>query len=155
MDVSLIRVGCESAGLIWKMQVEAFSASYEKYQDTNTNPAAEPLEKVLARFKQPFTYYYLIQCGGETVGAIRVVDHKDGSSAKRISPIFILPCCRNRRLAQQAILAAERIHGGENWALETILKEPQLCRFYEKLGYRKTGKTERINDRLTLVYYQK
>ena len=153
--IHLFRVGGESAELIWNMQVEAFTESYEKYRDTDTNPAAEPLEKVLQRLQQPFTYYYLIQCSAETVGAIRVVDRKDGNSAKRISPIFVLPRCRNRRFAQQAIRAAERIHGCENWALETILEEPQLCRFYEKLGYRKTGKTEKINDRLTLVFYQK
>ena len=153
--VNLTRVGCESAGLLLAMQVESFAESYEKYQDTDTNPAAEPIEKVLARLTQPFTYYYLIQCGTETVGAIRIVDKQEAGERKRISPIFILPRCRNRGLAQQAILAAEQIHGGENWALETILEEPHLCRLYEKLGYRKTGRTESINDRLTLVYYQK
>ena len=151
----LVRVGCEKAELIWKMQLEAFSELYEKYQDTDTNPAAEPVEKVLARLQQPFTYYYLIQYGSETFGAIRIVDKKEFGECKRISPIFILPSYQNRGVAQKAILEAERIHGSENWALETILEEPGLCRLYEKLGYRKTGKTEKINDRLTLLYYQK
>ena len=45
---------------------------------------------------------------GNIVGAIRVVDRKDGS-AKRIAPIFILSPYRNRGLAQQAILEAEKI----------------------------------------------
>ena len=31
----------------------------------------------------------------------------------------------------------------------------RLTKFYEKLGYKKTGKTEIINDRLTLVFYEK
>ncbi len=41
------------------------------------------------RFNQNFTYYYIIISDNEEVGAIRVVDKKDGSR-KRISPIFIL-----------------------------------------------------------------
>ena len=153
--VTLRRAGAELAELIWQMQVEAFSASYEKYRDTQTNPAAEPPEKVLSRLKQPFTYYYLIEYGKDIAGAIRIVDSKDPKERKRISPIFILPAFRNMGIAHKAILEAEKIHGSENWALETILEEPGLCRLYEKLGYHQTGKTEKINDRLTLVFYQK
>lgn len=154
-NVKLIRASCAQAELIWKMQVEAFSESYVKYQDTQSNPAAEPIERVLARLQQPFTYYYLIEYDHETVGAIRIVDKKEPAQCKRISPIFVLGSHRNCGIAQKAILEAERIHGKENWALETILEEPALCRLYEKLGYRKTGQTQRINERLTLVFYKK
>ena len=153
--INLFRVGDESAGAIWRMQLEAFSELYEKYQDTDTNPAAESVEKVLVRLQQPFTYYYLIQYGSETVGAIRIIDKKESEEYKRISPIFILPSYQNQGLAQKAIAQTERIHGSENWALETILEEPHLCHLYEKLGYRATGQTQKINARLTLVYYQK
>jgi len=153
--VTLIRASCESAELIWKMQLEAFSESYKKYEDTDTNPAAEPLEKVSTRIQQPFSYYYLIQYGSKIAGGMRVVDHKELGNCKRLSPIFVLPPYRNRGIAQKAIREAERIHGCENWKLETILEEPGLCRLYEKLGYRKTGKTQKINDRLTLAFYEK
>ena len=153
--VNLRRAGAEHAELIWQMQVEAFSESHEKYQDTQTNPAAETPEKVLSRLMQPFTYYYLIEYGGNIAGAIRIVDRKEPDARKRISPLFILPSYRKLGIAQGAIREAERIHGNENWALETILEEPSLCRLYEKMGYCKTGKMQRINDLLTLVYYQK
>lgn len=153
--VNLRRAGAEHAELIWQMQVEAFSASYKKYRDTQTNPAAETPEKVLSRLMQPFTYYYLIEYGGNIAGAIRIVDRKEPDAHKRISPIFILPSYRKLGIAQGAIREAERIHGRENWELETILEEPSLCRLYEKMGYCKTGKMQRINDLLTLVYYQK
>ena len=43
---------------IWKMQVRAFSDLLEKYQDFETSPAAEGFEKVLARYRQPWTTYY-------------------------------------------------------------------------------------------------
>ena len=154
-DVQLIRVGCKRADLIWQMQKAAFAESYAKYQDTQTNPAAEPLDKIFSRLQQPATYYYLIEHGNEIAGAIRIVDQKDPKVYKRISPIFILPHFRNQGIAQKAIRKAEQIHGNEHWALETILEEPALCHLYEKLGYRKTGKTEKINDKLTLVSYQK
>ena len=43
MELILKRATCEDAELIWKMQIEAFSDLYEKYQDTDTSPATEPL----------------------------------------------------------------------------------------------------------------
>lgn len=155
MKVNLIRVGIEKAELIWRMQIAAFSRLYEKYQDTETSPATEPVEKVLERLRQPFTYYYLIECDDEVVGAIRVVDKKEEEKAKRISPIFIMEQFRNRGIAQEAIKAAERIHGSEFWELDTILEEEGNCHLYEKLGYYKTGKTEQLNDKMTLVHYKK
>lgn len=155
MKVKLTRVGVEKAELIWKMQVEAFSELYEKYQDMETSPATEPIEKVMARLQQPFTYYYLIEWKENIVGAIRVVDKKEEGKAKRISPIFVMKPYRNQGIAQEAIEEAERVHGSENWELDTILEEKGNCYLYEKLGYQKTGKIEKINDRLTLVFYRK
>lgn len=154
-NIRLIKADVESAELIWKMQVMAFSKLYEKYQDTETNPAAEPLSKVLERFRQPFTHYYLIEWNFEIVGAIRVVDHHEAGKPKRISPIFVLEAYQNRGIAQKAIAEAERIHGAGRWELETILEETGLCHLYEKIGYVQTGKTEKLNSRATLMHYQK
>lgn len=80
----------------------------EKYQDFDTNPSNEPLEKVKARLEQTFTYYYFICLDDRKVGAIRVVDKKE-SPHKRISPLFILPEYRNKGIAQQEILLCEEI----------------------------------------------
>ena len=49
----------------------------------------------------------------EKVGAIRVVDKKDGSR-KRISPIWIMPEYRNKGYARQAIVEAEKIYGPDH-----------------------------------------
>lgn len=155
MELILKRATCEDAELIWKMQIEAFSDLYEKYQDTDTSPATEPLEKILSRFRQCFTYYYIIEVDKNIVGALRVVDKKEKGSAKRISPIFILKKYRNMGIAQAAIIEAERIHGNDNWELDTILSEKGNCYLYEKMGFKSTGKTEKVNDKMTLVFYQK
>ena len=42
------------------MQIEAFSDLLRKYEDYDTSPGAESFEKVMARFKQPWTVYYFI-----------------------------------------------------------------------------------------------
>ena len=155
MELILKRATCEDAELIWKMQIEAFSDLYEKYQDTDTSPATEPLEKILSRLRQCFTYYYIIEVDRNIVGALRVVDKKEKGGAKRISPIFILKKYRNMGIAQAAIIEAEHIHGNDNWELDTILSEKGNCYLYEKMGFKSTGKTEKVNDKMTLVFYQK
>ena len=53
------------------------------------------------------------------------------------------------------MLEAEKIHGDTGWELDTILQEAGNCHLYEKMGYRQTGKTTVINDKMTLVFYQK
>ena len=139
---------------IWKMQVTAFSELLEKYQDYEMSPAAESFEKVMARFRQPWTTYYFIVAGDEVVGAIRVVDKKDGSR-KRISPIWIMQEYRNKGYAQSAITAAEQIYGSDHWCLDTILQEKGNLHLYEKMGYHQTGQIEKINDRMDIVFYEK
>ena len=139
---------------IWRMQIEAFSDLLEKYQDYEMSPGAETFEKVMARYKQPWTSYFFIVAEGENVGVIRVVDRKDGSR-KQISPIWIMPVHRNRGYAQAAITAAEQIHGSRYWCLDTILQETGNLHLYEKMGYHRTGKIEKINDRMEIVYYEK
>ena len=139
---------------VWKMQIKAFSDLLEKYQDYDTSPAAESIEKVMARYQQPWTTYYFITADDETVGVIRVVDKKDGSR-KRISPIWIMQEYRNKGYAQAAMIAAEQIYGTDNWGLDTILQEKGNLHLYEKMGYHQTGKIEKINDRMDIVYYEK
>ena len=153
--MELVRIKIEDAHKLWEMQVEAFRDLYQRYQDTETSPATENVDKIITRLRQPFSYYYYIQEDGETVGAVRVVDKKDESIPKRISPIFIMPQYRNHGIAQKAIRAVEELHGGSNWELDTILQEKANCYLYEKMGYYKTGKTKVINDKMTLVFYKK
>ena len=152
--MKLVRVGTEYALQLWEMQRRSFTELFLKYRDYETNPANESVSKIEERLKQPFTYYYRILDGENVVGAIRVVDKKDGSR-KRISPLFILPEYRGKGYAQHAMLEAERLHGAENWALDTILEEAGNCYLYEKIKKQKTGETKKINERMTLVFYEK
>lgn len=152
--MKLIRANINDCEKIWKMQKEAFADLLEKYQDYETSPANEPVEKIKAKLLDSFTYFYFIYDDDALVGAVRVVHRNDGSR-KRIAPIFIMKEFRGKGLAQKTFEEIEKIHGNDNWCLDTILQETGNCYLYEKLGYKKTGVTEKINDRMDIVYYEK
>lgn len=151
--MQLIRIDLSQAQLLWEMQLEAFSEFPEKYKDYDIDPACEKIDRIRHRLTDG-SFYYFITVNSEKVGAVRVIDHGD-SSAKRISPIFILKQYRSKGFATQAIKLAEQLHGEHNWALETILQEKGSCRLYEKLGYKRTGRVDKINEYMDLVYYEK
>lgn len=154
MDIRLTEVKEEELKILWQMQTEAFAELLARYQDYDMSPGNEEYDKVKARFDQPWTTYYFIERGEERVGAVRIIDKKDGSR-KRISPIFIMSEFRNNGYAQQAILAAEEIYGSDYWCLDTILQEEGNIHLYEKMGYRRTGQTEHINERMDIVFFEK
>lgn len=155
MEIHLLRAGVDDAKELHAMQVAAFKELLEKYQDYDTSPGSESVEKVEARLKQDFTYYYFICIGQQKAGAVRIVDSKETGKNKRISPIFVLPEFQGKGIAQEAIRLCEETHGSGKWELDTILQEPKNCHLYEKMGYRRTGKTKVVNDKLTLVFYEK
>ncbi|MBO7662138.1 MAG: GNAT family N-acetyltransferase [Clostridia bacterium] len=153
-SVTLKAAAREDMRLIWEMQIKAFSSLLEKYRDDEISPGAESFEKVMARYEQPWTAYYFIVAGEEKVGVVRIVDRKDGSR-KRISPIWIMPEFRGHGYAQAAITAVEQLYGSSHWSLDTILQEEGNLHLYEKMGYHRTGRTDRVNDRMDIVYYEK
>ena len=154
MSATLRQAKIEDIKTIWNMQVEAFTDLLEVYQDYDMSPAAEGLDKILEKFEQPWTKYYFIEAEGKDVGAIRVVDKRDGSR-KRISPLWIMKEFRGKGYAQDAIRAVEDIYGKDHWCLDTILQEKGNLHLYEKMGYHQTGKIEHINDRMDIVFYEK
>ncbi len=92
MEITLSRATIDNAQELHAMQVESFKELLEKYQDFDTNPGNESMEKVAARLKQDFTFYYFICIGQKKAGAIRIVDLKENGKNKRISPYL---SCRN------------------------------------------------------------
>ncbi|MBE6765089.1 MAG: GNAT family N-acetyltransferase [Ruminococcaceae bacterium] len=152
--MKLIRANVSDCDKLWRMQTQAFAELLEKYRDYETNPANEAKERIEERLLQEFTYFYFIFDADNLVGAIRIVDKKDGSR-KCVSPVFIMKEFRNKGLAQKAFEQVEKLHGADGWELATIVQEKGNCHLYEKLGYRRTGETRKINDRMDIVYYEK
>ena len=151
--IQLHRAEYADCPLLHRIQVRSFRGLLEKYQDFETNPAAEGLEKIHARYAQAYTTYYLITVSGDPVGMVRVCDL---GSTCRVSPICVLPEFQGRGYASQAMLELERSYpSAKCWELDTIAQEENLCRFYEKLSYRRTGQPHRIKEGMDLVSYRK
>lgn len=153
ISVQLRKAIFEDCPQIYAMQIESFRALLEKYQDYDFSPGAEKLERTIQRFQEPVTDYYLICRGEQQIGALRICDFGELCKLKQI---FILPQFQERGYAQQAIHMVEvQYPNAKRWECDTILQEDKLCHLYEKMGYRKTGKTQRIKDGMDLVFYAK
>ncbi|MBQ7346175.1 MAG: GNAT family N-acetyltransferase [Oscillospiraceae bacterium] len=152
MTISLRKAYRPDLPLIHHIQRTAFMPLYEKYHDHQTSPAVEPIHRIIQRFEQPCTTYYLICADDMTVGFLRVFDLGD---CCRLSPICILPEHQGNGYAQQAITLAIASYSATTWELETIAQEKILCYLYEKMGFHKTGGYLRVKDGMDLVSYSK
>ena len=153
MKVALVRATAADAQELWRMQKAGFAELLERYQDFDTNPAAEPLEKTIMRLQQPWRHFYFVMEGNTPVGAISVRVLDEGW--KKLGPLWVQPVWRGKGIAQEAIRQVEEIHGSRKWVLDTILQEKGNCHLSEKMGYHQTGKTQVVNERMTLVDYVK
>lgn len=61
MEISLIKAELKDAEIIHSMQVKSFMTLLEKYQDFETSPANESIERIINRINQSFTDYYIIE----------------------------------------------------------------------------------------------
>ncbi|AIQ57967.1 GNAT family N-acetyltransferase [Paenibacillus borealis] len=154
MEVTLSTAVVEDAPAIHEMQTRAFMPLLEKYQDHETNPANETVERVAERINQASVDYYIIRYAGVAAGSIRV--KKTDEQKYWLGQIFILPEYQGQGIAQQVFAQIEKIYADATvWGLATIMQEERNCYLYEKLGYRRTGETKEINDKLTLCFYEK
>lgn len=140
---------------VFAIQRAAYRPLYEKYRDDATNPYMESRETVLRKYTRPETIGYVFIIDGVTVGAVRI--RADAATGRgRVSALGILPEYQGRGIAQRALAHIEKLHPEvDHWSLDTILQEAGNCHLYEKLGYERTGLTEEVNERLTLVFYEK
>ena len=153
MNVSLKSASKADCNMILKIQKNAFSQLLLKYQDYDSNPAAESLDQIMQRFEQPFTDYYLICLADEVIGMLRVCDFGENC---RLSPICILQDYQGKGYAQEAICQMELLYPkAKKWELDTISQEEKLCYLYEKLGYCRTGRIEHVKDGMDLIFYEK
>ena len=141
--------------IVFEIQQAAYKPLFEKYHDVNSNPYMESKETVLMKYTREGTKGYIFVENGEPVGAVRISLYPE-SKCGRISALGVRPQYQGQGIAQRALLKIEEMHSEvERWFLDTIQQEAGNCHLYEKLGYRKTGKTEVINESMTLVYYEK
>lgn len=154
MEVRLEKATDQDAQSIFDIQVQAFLPLLERYKDYDTNPANETIEKVLKRMYRPDGGFYKIFYGNTLVGAICVYWKEDVQFW--ISPMFILPSYQGKGIAQKTILLVEEMFPhAQTWELATLLEEERNCHLYEKMGYKQTGVSKKLNDHTTLIFYKK
>lgn len=149
----------EEAECLHKLQVEAFMPLYEKYQDDDTSPAKESLERVTEKIIEENSDFCFIVFHGETVGGVRVRWHqgqKVYENINWISPIFIIPKYQNKGIASKVIEQLFDIYPNTiEWRLDTIKQETGNCHLYEKCGFVRVGEEIIVNEKMTLVNYVK
>ena len=140
---------------VFEIQRATYKPLYEKYQDEQTNPYMESKETVLQKYTRTGTIGYVFVKENVIVGTVRITLHPKIKMG-RISALAVHPQYQGQGIAQQALLEIENINSDiQKWFLETIMQELGNCHLYEKIGYKKTGKTEVINENMTLVDYEK
>lgn len=157
--IELIPVTVDDAKLLHKLQIEAFMPLYEKYHDDATSPVKEPLEKIICKITEQNSEFYFIRFHGENVGGIRI-RHYEGEKVLKnvswISPIFIIPPFQNKGIAGKIIQKMFELYPETIvWRLETIKQEGGNCHLYEKCGFGRVGSERAINERMTLISYEK
>jgi len=158
--IRLILATENEAEFLHRLQVEAFMPLYEKYQDDETNPAKESLDtvrwKITDRLRSDF---YIVKYEGEPVGGIRVRSHNGGNiteGVRWISPIFVIPSFQGKGIAQKVIQKVFELYPDAlTWRLDTIKQEPGNCHLYEKCGFVRYGDEDVVNEKMTLVKYEK
>lgn len=153
MAIILKRACISDAEQIYKLQIKSFKSLLDKYQDYETNPGAEKIERTIGRLNEQNSFYYFIQMENSIIGAVRILDFGDLCILKQI---YISPEYQGFGYAQKAILLIESLHNNAiTWELDTIKQETKLCYLYEKMGYRRTGKEEQIKAGMDIVFYKK
>lgn len=153
-EVKLTLAEEKDARLIHDMKVQAFMPLYEKYGDDETSPAKKPLEKTIKLINQRETDYYIINYKNQPVGAARIVEKEEGIF--HISPLFVIPEFQNRGIASRFFdLIYERYPHAVTWKLATIQQEERDCHLYKKVGFLQTGSKTIINDKMTIVGFEK
>ncbi|WP_249872851.1 GNAT family N-acetyltransferase [Oceanobacillus saliphilus] len=139
---------------MFDIQVKAFMPMLDRYKDFETNPANETIERVITRINNPEGGFYKILAENKLIGAICIFWKEEVRFW--ISPMFILPSYQGKGIAQKAITEIEETFPQAiTWELATILEDERNCYLYEKMGYKKTGVSKKLNDSATLIFYKK
>lgn len=142
---------------LYDMQIESFMPLYEKYHD-EMSPVNESFEKVKAKALGENRKFYFIVKDGARVGAINIGSKSwdTEEACLYISPLFILPKYQNQGIGYVAIQKAfSMFPDAKVWKLDTILQESGNCHLYEKCGFVRVGDECIVNDKMTLINYEK
>ena len=153
MNVHLVKAELSDSEEVLKIQKICFAPHLERYQDFETSPVMTSHEEVQRWIQNE--NFYKIYLDNLWVGSINV-RKLDELGNYKLHIINVLPEFQNKGIGQKAIKLAEGLFpDATSWVLDTLEDMPDNRHVYEKMGYSFTGKTEKVNDKLTIVFYQK
>jgi isopentenyldiphosphate isomerase/N-acetylglutamate synthase-like GNAT family acetyltransferase len=151
-NITLKKASVEDAEELLALQKEVFTPLYEKYNDHETSPATQTMERFLKRFEKGD--YFKIGHSGHLAGSVFVYEKSPGQM--RFHIINILEEYQNKGIAQKVMARLELMYPqAESWELDTIQSESRNCHLYEKMGYIQHGEPKVINDEMNIVRYRK
>jgi isopentenyldiphosphate isomerase/GNAT superfamily N-acetyltransferase len=151
-NIVLKKASVEDAEELLALQKEVFQPLYQKYNDHETSPATQTMERFLTRFERG--EYFKIFFDGKLAGSVCVYEKSPG--LMRLHIINILDRFHNKGIAQKVMARLELMYPeADAWELATILSEERNCYLYEKMGYKQYGDLKIINDKMTIVGYRK
>ncbi|MBO4108281.1 GNAT family N-acetyltransferase [Streptococcus suis] len=149
----LVKADLSNAEELLPIQYRAFAALYETYHD-QYNPAIETMDYFQSRFARPNCTYYKIIEEEHTVGLVQTTVAEDTDQGW-LGLIGINPVHRGKGYDHKAMLELESLYPiVKRWVLCTVLQEPRLVAFYEKLDY-KAIRTEPEQEGTDMVYMEK
>lgn len=152
--IDIVQVKSHMAELIYELQQKAFKPLLHKYEDYDINPAMESVEKIREKIERKNTTAYAFNLDGVFVGWVRVIEVED--LIYKISALCVIPEYQNRGIAQESLKRIEKYYpNAKKWVLDTIFEEKGNCYLYEKLGYVRVGGLNKINEKMTIVCYEK
>ena len=154
MAITLEKATSKDADVLHALQVKSFLPTLKKYNDKQTNPACEPLEKTLGRIDGELKEFYKILKDNVLVGGIAI--KHTSSDTLFLGPLFINPDYQNQKIAQEALRLIESIYLDVIvFELATISNEKGNIHLYEKMGYMATGEAKQIGNSLDVIFFRK
>jgi ribosomal protein S18 acetylase RimI-like enzyme len=144
------RAAISDAEEILALQRVAYRSEAELYDDFNIPPMLETAEQIKNNFGKEIFLKAVID--RKIVGSVKAFD-KGGTC--HIGRLVVHPEFQNQGIGTQLMNEIESIFGeSKRFELFTGHRSEKNLHLYQKLGYQ-AFKTERVHDRLTLVFMEK
>lgn len=146
--VTLRKMEKQDVPKLYEMALRAFQPDYEKY---GVYPPLLKTEK--KKFFPPLMFGKVILADGKEIGGAFVV----GMGEKgEVGTIFIDPEQQKKGYGRQIMMEIEKQYPKvKRWKLDTPSENYHLHRFYESLGYVKTGEIKDPNSDMVCFVYEK
>lgn len=151
MNLTIKRTQEVEARRLLEIQTEAFAEDLVRYEDYDTSPVNESIERLLRKVAS--FYHYTIWLGDEIIGGADVRDLKE--NRYRLNRVFLSHEYQNKGLGSKIMeLIESEFPSAIEWSLDTPYLNTRNHHFYEKLGYKKVGQHQ-ISAKLLLIDYVK